>query len=268
MSKVVAIHQPQYVPYLGFFHKLQQCDLFVILDNIQFQKNGLQNRNKIKSHHGWQWLTVPVLHRLGQAICEVRLDRRQRWQKKHWNALVTNYSRAPYFHQYADGIRHLLEQDWEYLSQLDVALIKWAMEALQITTPLLYASELNVTGQRTELLINVCRAVGANAYLSGPGGRRYMELEKFNSAGIRVLWQAVPSPVYRQMFPEAGFIADLSIVDVLFCCGAMARQWVRSAATSGASPVVSHQANEGEASADIQLMGESQVAGADSSKFV
>lgn len=256
MSKVVAIHQPQYLPYLGFFHKLRHADVFVILDNIQFQKNGLQNRNKIKTHHGWQWLTVPVLHRLGQAIRDVRIDQRQRWQKKHWNALVTNYSRAPYFHQYADGIRRLLEQEWERLSQLDVALIKWAMQALRITTPLLYTSELNVSGQRTDLLVNVCRAVGADAYLSGPGGRRYMELDKFDAAGIRVLWQDVPSPVYQQLFPEAGFIADLSVVDVLFCCGAAARQWIESAVAPAAPSVaVRHEADE-EKLAGVQLMGE------------
>src|SRR5829696_3796305 len=93
----VAIHQPQYLPYLGFFHKLYHCDLFVALDNVQFQKNGVQNRNKIKTSQGWQWLTVPVLHDFGQLIQAVQISPNVPWQRKHWSTLVSNYGRAPFF---------------------------------------------------------------------------------------------------------------------------------------------------------------------------
>ena len=99
--KTVAIHQPQYLPYTGFFHKIAHADIFVHLDNVQFQKNGLQNRNKIRTQQGWQWLTVPVAHHFGQLILDVQLDAGGTWPLKHWNALATNYSRAPFFKQYA-----------------------------------------------------------------------------------------------------------------------------------------------------------------------
>jgi hypothetical protein len=216
----VAIHQPQYLPYLGFFHKLRHCDVFVALDNVQFQKNGLQNRNKIKTSQGWQWLTVPVLHDFGQPIRDVGINPNVPWQRKHWNALASNYGRAPFFNEFSPSLKPLLEQEWDSLSQLDMALAKWAMVALAIETPVVHASELGVEGNQTELLIAICRAVGADRYLSGPGGRRYMDLEAFAAAGITIEWQAFTSPVYPQLFPQAEFVPDLSAVDAIFNCGA------------------------------------------------
>lgn len=217
--KVVAIHQPQYLPYLGFFHKLRHCDAFVILDNVQFQKNGLQNRNKIKTSQGWQWLTVPVLHRAGQLIYEVRINPTAHWQKKHWNALVSNYSQALYFDVYNSGLRDLVDNDWKNLCELNIALMRWAMDVLDIKTPILRSSVLGANGQQTELLINICKTVEADYYLSGPGGRLYMDLAAFEAADLTVVWQEFTPPVYSQVFLDAGFLPNLSIIDALFCCG-------------------------------------------------
>src|SRR5690349_2055934 len=111
--KVLSIHQPQYLPYLGFFHKLRHSDLFVALDSVQFQKNGLQNRNKIKTKDGWQWLTVPTQASLGQTIREVKIDRKAPWQRKHLGALQSSYARAPHYRQYALSFATCLEQEWE-----------------------------------------------------------------------------------------------------------------------------------------------------------
>lgn len=216
---VVAIHQPQYLPYLGFFHKLLHCDVFVALDNIQFQKNGLQNRNKIKNSQGWQWLTVPVLHRFGQRINEVRINLRAPWQRKHWQAVVSNYSRAPYFDMYGPGLKDLLDREWHNLCDLNMALTRWAVDALGIKTPILYSSTLEVEGNQTQLLINICNAVEADCYLSGPGGKRYMDLVAFEAAGMTVIWQEFAAPVYDQVFPDVGFVSNLSVVDALFNCG-------------------------------------------------
>jgi len=219
--KIVAIHQPQYLPYLGFFHKLAHCDLFVALDHVQFQKNGLQNRNRIKtaSKEGTQWITVPVRHRLGQAINEVQIDSSSSWQKKHWNALVSNYSRARCFHNYSDQFQGLLNNDYANLSLLNMRLITWCMEALAITTPVVYSSQLEVCGSATSLLVSICQAVGADAYLSGPGGARYMEMNLFQEAGVQVLWQDYSCVAYEQQFPAAGFVPNLSVIDALFNCG-------------------------------------------------
>ena len=219
--KVVAIHQPQYLPYLGFFHKLAHCDVFVALDHVQFQKNGLQNRNRIKtgSKEGVQWITVPVRHKFGQAINETQMDSSLPWQKKHWNALLANYSRARCFQAYADQLERLLHAEYRSLSHLDMDLTAWCMEALEIRTPVVYSSQLGLDGRATSLLVNICRAVGADAYLSGPGGAHYMEMALFEEAGLQVLWQNFDCPAYEQQFPEAGFVPNLSVIDALLNCG-------------------------------------------------
>jgi WbqC-like protein family len=204
---------------MGFFHKLQQGDIFVALDSVQFQKNGLQNRNKVKNQQGWQWLTVPVSQHLGQLINQVNLNSNVPWQRKHWNTLVSNYSRAPYFDKYAPGLEKLLAKQWTNLCELDMALIKWVMDALGINTPIVYSSALDVGGNKTELLINICQALGADAYLSGSGGKRYMDLTAFEAAGIDVIWQEFSFPSYVQVFPDLGFVSELSVIDTLFCCG-------------------------------------------------
>lgn len=217
--RVVAIHQPQYLPYLGFFHKLLHCDVFVALDDVQFQKNGLQNRNKIKNAQGWQWLTVPVLHGFGQLINEVRPNPQIPWQQKHWNALRFNYSRASYFDTYGPALEDLLNQDRNNLCEFNMALMRWVAEALGIETPIVYSSDLTVEGDKTDLLIEICQALKADCYLSGPGGKRYMNLAAFEAAGVDVLWQQFTPPVYEQLFPDVGFMPNLSVVDALLNCG-------------------------------------------------
>ncbi len=94
---IVSVHQPQYLPWLGYFDKIERSDIFVFLDNVQFKKNEWQNRNKIKTSEGWQWLSVPVIHKFMQKISEVKINNTVWWGKKHLNALVTNYSKAPFF---------------------------------------------------------------------------------------------------------------------------------------------------------------------------
>lgn len=225
---IAAIHQPQYLPYLGFFHKLLHCDVFVALDNVQFQKNGLQNRNKIKNAQGWQWLTVPVSHDFGQLINQVRPSPQIPWQRKHWNALCFNYSRAACFDTYGPVLEDLLSQDWNSLCALNMALTRWVAKALGIETPIVYSSALAVEGDKTDLLVRICQALKADAYLSGPGGKRYMDLAAFEVAGIDVLWQQFTPPVYEQLFPDVGFIPNLSVVDALLNCGPETREFLQA----------------------------------------
>jgi hypothetical protein len=219
--KIAVIHQPQYLPYLGFFHKLQQSDIFVAMDNVQFERRGLQHRNKIKTPQGEQWLTVPVMHRSRdeERINEMLINPEFPWPRKHWQALVTNYSRAPYFQEYAPELQQILTREWSHLCELNMALIQWVMDVLGIKKPIVYLSTLGVEGSKSELLSNICHAVGADTYLSGPGGRRYMNLATFEAADIDVLWQEFTYPSYPQIFPELDFVPNLSIVDTLFCCG-------------------------------------------------
>ncbi len=212
----VAIHQPQYLPWLGYFDKIDQADCFVLLDDVQFKKNEWQNRNRIKTAAGWQWLTVPVLHRFPQRICEVRINQTDPWSRKHLQALFSNYGSAPFFDLHRPFFEEIYGREWTLLVDLNVAAITYLAEALGIQTKLVLASSLPVPSEleATERLIAICQAVGADTYLSGVGGREYLDLTLFKEAGIGVLFQAFQTRAYPQRF--GAFVPDLSIVDLLF----------------------------------------------------
>lgn len=216
---VVAIHQPQYLPYLGFFHKIAHSDVFVVLDDVQFQKGGFQNRNRIKTSESWQWLTVPVLQKSEQLIKDVRINQEVPWQRKHWSALTTNYASATYFEDYSNNLQPILHAEWKALSDLNFALMQWVMEVLHIDTPIERSSTMGVAEEGTSRLIRICQKLNASRYLSGPGGKSYMDLDAFRQSSIDVIWQDFNSPVYQQQFPETEFVADLSVLDALFNCG-------------------------------------------------
>lgn len=216
----ITVHQPEYLPWTGFFDRILKSDLFVILDDVGYQKNGFINRNKIKTADGWQWLTVPVIGRSPHLkINEVLIDNSSDWGKNQWKALYCNYSKAPYFKQYAEFFEKSLSKKWELISELNIHLISGILKITGVEKKIKKTSEMKIEGVRTERLVNIARAVGADAYLSGPGGKGYMELEKFEKAGIRVVFQEFKNPGYNQQFMKNGFLPGLSIVDLLFNCG-------------------------------------------------
>jgi hypothetical protein len=220
---ICAIHQPQYLPWLGYFDKIVQADIFVILDDVQFKKNEWQNRNRIRtaSPDGWQWLTVPVHHRFGQRINEVRLNAAVDWQAQHLRALELNYKRAPFFAEIMTRLSPLYTHPWEDLGTLNTACVRALAAMMDITTPLVLASAMGITTERTQRLVDICHALNADTYLAGAGASDYMDLSFFTQAGIRVNVQQYVHPVYPQRwsFGEKGFIPQLSVVDLLFNTG-------------------------------------------------
>ena len=216
---IVSVHQPQFFPYLGFFHKLARSDVFVALDNVQFLRRGFQNRARIKTQHGADWLTVPVEAKQNTDISDVTISQSEPWQRRHVNAIRTHYGRAAFFERYAGELTDLIQSPWKSLADLNIATTRWVMTQLGISTSIVLASDLGVHGTSSELLAGLCRAVGGSTYLSGGGGSRYMDLSVFERAGLAVEWQKFTSPSYEQLFPQVGFVSDLSIIDVLLCCG-------------------------------------------------
>ncbi len=216
----VAAHQPQYLPWLGYFDKMDRADCFVLLDDVQFKKNEWQNRNRIKTAAGWQWLTVPVLHRFPQRIAEVRIHDAAPWPRKHWRALTANYEAAPAFEPHRPFFAELYAREWRLLAELSLAALGYLVGALHITTKLVPASALDLPPalDATDRLIAICRALGAGTYVSGPGARDYLEIERFDRAGIGVEFRAFECPIYPQRF--GAFEPNLSIVDLVFNCGA------------------------------------------------
>ena len=225
---IVAVHQPQYLPWLGYFDKMDRADLFVLLDTVQFKKNEWQNRNRIKTAQEWQWLTVPVAYRFPQRINQVEINLRTNWARKHLLAMRINYSKAPYFSDYFDPFEKILLEKWQGIAALNIRLVRALTELLRISTPLRLASELgHLPEGPDERLIAICQHMGAEVYLAGMGGKDYMNLEKFEKTGIEVVFQEFKHPVYPQLYGD--FLPNLSVVDLLFNCGKQSLGIIREA---------------------------------------
>ncbi len=215
---ILAVHQPQYLPWLGYFDKMDRADVFCVLDDVQYKKNEWQNRNRIKTAQGWQWLTVPVHYRFPQKISDVTIDNRKNWRQKHLRAIAVNYGRAKYFNDYIGFFEQVYAQSRDYLADLNFHLIVALRRLLGMKNiPIWRSCQMRLRSDPTDRLIDICRHTGADTYLSGSAGAGYMDLKQFEAAGITVHFQAFDHPVYPQLY--GGFESHLSIVDLLMNCG-------------------------------------------------
>ena len=211
----VSINQPQYLPWLGYFDKIDKADAFVLLDNVQFKKNEWQNRNKIKTAAGGQWLTTPVMYRFPQLINEVEINNRERWQHKQQQAIISNYKKAPLWSVLEGFFTDLFQSQWQTISQLNIHVVKKLVEILGIKTPLHIATEMgNFPEDPDERLIAITKYFGADTYLAGSGGRDYMDVDKYDRNSIKVLFQDYKHPVYDQLFGD--FLPYMSVIDLIF----------------------------------------------------
>ena len=153
----LAIHQPQYLPWLGYFDKMDRADVFVLLDDVQYKKNEWQNRNKIRNVRSSQWLTVPVLYKFGQKINEVRINSKEKWSQKHYKSLEMNYSRAAHFGKYSAFFRNSFKRDWKLLEEVNLHFIEYLKAELGIDTDIQRSSSLGIKGRSTARLVNICK---------------------------------------------------------------------------------------------------------------
>jgi len=213
--RTVVIHQPNYLPGLTYFDKITACDVFVFLDDVQYSKGNWINRNRIKGAHGAQWLTVPVATagRLRQRIDEAAPDAATGWVERHLRTVQSCYGRAPHLRRYADLLAARLRQPWPSLAELNIALIVDCCAELGLRPAFMRSSALAVSGSGTERLVAICRAVGGDVYLSGPGGLNYQKPAQFAAAGIGLRLRKFVHPVYRQL--HGAFEPNLSILDLL-----------------------------------------------------
>lgn len=217
VARTVAIMQPTYLPWLGYFDLIDQSECFVFLDSVQFEKRSWQQRNRIKGPDNVLWLTVPVLTkgRRDQRIDEVMIDQTQAFQEKHIKTITHLYSRASFFVQYTDGLSIVLRKSHQFLADLNIELIRWLCTQLGIETEMVRSSSLNVEGGKVELLVNICKALGADRYLSAAGSRTYIEENNlFVPNGIDLVYHDYRHPEYRQLHGQ--FVPYLSVVDLLF----------------------------------------------------
>ena len=223
----VAIHQPHYLPWLGYFAKWAAADVFVLLDTVQYEKNGFQNRNRIKTRDGARWVTVPVRARLGMTIRDVPVDDDRPWRRRHLATIEQAYAKSAHLDRFHASLVTFYDHAWSQLGPLATKNARWLADALGITTPVKLASELGVTAtDATARLVDLCRAVGGTTYLAGRDGAAYMDRGRFADAGIRVLQQRYEHPEYAQA--HGPFVPFLSALDLLLMHGDEALAIVRS----------------------------------------
>ena len=208
----VAMHQSQYLPWPPYFKKVAAVDRFVLMDSVQFQKNGVQNRNQVRNRQGAFWLTIPVSGRLDDHIADKRIADAS-WTRKHWKSLQAAYGRAPHWAEHQDALAGLYQRSYAALGEANEAFIRFFLDALAIDTPLVTLSSLGVAGAKSELVLNACKALGADCYVSGHGAADYLDQDAFDAAGIGIEFMASQPPVYPQ--GHADFIPGLSMIDML-----------------------------------------------------
>jgi hypothetical protein len=215
-----------YLPYPGFFHKLSLADVLVVMDDVQYDKR-FTNRNRILVPQGPMWLTVPI-EKDDRFLpnSSVKINNGIRWRDDHWRKISLSYRNAAFFDRYSDSLEETFQREWGLLIDLDLGLLKKTMEWLGLDLPVVRESELKVGGKSTERLINTCKAVGADTYVSGRGGRNYMDPGLFEKEGIRLVFQEYAPIPYHQRFTST-FVPDLSIIDMLFNLGPAALPLIR-----------------------------------------
>jgi len=226
---IVSIHQPQYIPWLPYLTKIEKSDVFIILDSVDFHKNGLQNRNQIKTAQGAHWLTVPVKQRLGQKIQDVQINNSTDWRRKHWQTWQQYYGKAQFFKLYQYELEAFYSREWSMLNEFNIELLTTMLRWMNIQTPVRRSSQMSATGVASELVLNLCREAGATHYLSGMGGKNYLEPKSFNQAGVDLVYLPATLPdSYAQLFPKVGFMNHLSALDIIFNCGDTWRSYLPS----------------------------------------
>lgn len=223
---IVSIAQPAYLPWLGYFDRIAKSDLHIVLDSVQLERNtktSFTMRNRVRGNSGPVWLSVPVRRAAGEEEALIRnaLIDGPYWARKHWQTLRLAYGRAPCYEYGRAALEPIYQQTWSRLNDLLGASSARLLDALGIATPLRRSSDLGVSSRKSQLVLDLCRAVGATHYLAGPFSRDYLDLPQFESAGIEVLFHDYVHPVYAQF--QGGFDPYMSVVDLLFNHGTASR---------------------------------------------
>lgn len=214
---IVSINQPAYLPWLGYFDRISKSDIHIVLDHVQFEKNSLINRNRIRTHNSWLWLTVPIKTKSKFGDLDIRnieIENTVQWKKKHWKTIESNYLKSKYFSEHASFFEEVYNKEWFKLICLIEHINNYLLKILRIKTKIINSHELNPKKNKSDLILELCQKVGAKTYLSGPFGRDYLDRGAFKKAGIEVQFQDYIHPTYSQVYK--GFITNLSIIDFLF----------------------------------------------------
>jgi len=216
---IISIHQPDYIPYLGYFYKLAKSDKFVYLDDAQYSSDNMHNWNKIKTPQGELRLKIPVENHLGDPICGVRTKDELKWKEKQLKTIEMNYGKAPHFAEIFPQFKELLLKDYPNIAELNIAINTWIAQSFGLKTEFFRSSDMDIQSVREERVIDICVALGGDVYISGHGASVYQEEEHFTSRGVELRYTDYEAIEYDQLWKKAGFLANMSVLDYIFNCG-------------------------------------------------
>lgn len=220
---IVAIHQPNYIPWSGFFNKMANSDIFVLLDNVKHSKSSVTHRNKIKSNDNELMLSIPLKNK-ESLINELLIHDPSTSLKKHWNSIESNYVKSANWNFFSDELKNIYEIKWEQLVDLNISLIQLIKSKLRISCDIVIASELgHIEGEGSLRNLNICKKLNASIYLSGEGARSYNDEISFLDNQIQIKYNQFEHPIYPQLGKT--FILNLSTIDILFNCGTNAYKY-------------------------------------------
>jgi len=228
----IAIMQPTYLPWIGYFDLMAQSEVFVLMDDVQFVKKSWQHRNRIKSPTGELMLSVPIVTagRRFQPICETEIDARQPWATKHFRSIELSYAKAPYAAQYLPDLRQIYERPWKMLPELNHALIGFLGRSMGIEAPIHFASSFPCRKERNEHIVDLCKACNGDLLYDAGGAADVIDAAALEKEGIRVVFQSYVHPEYRQL--HGPFLSHLSALDLLLNEGPRSREILRQGAAA------------------------------------
>lgn len=225
---IVAILQPNYIPWKGVFDLIDRTDTFVFYDDVQYTTKDWRNRNKIKTDTGEQWLSVPVISKSqrNQLICEAIIDKTKTWQKKHYKKIISNYQKAHYFDNYKHLLHKIyLDNQWSKISNLDIFSTKLIAKELNIKTEWVNSSDLRISGSKHgEKIIKICQELNCSHFINGPASKSFIDESIFKQAGITIEYMNYSYPEYKQFHPP--FSHNVTALDTLFHCGPESRKFI------------------------------------------
>lgn len=227
--KTLAVLQPSFLPWLGYFDQMKRADVFVLYDDVQFDKHGWRNRNRIKSLAGEpHWVTVPVLSRNQSkpAVKDIAIDNSQKWARKQLGTIRQFYCKAPHFDEHYGRLEEILSKPHTLLIDLNLEIIRWFCDLLEIKTEIILASELGIEGEQSERLLKLCQHFGASRYLSGNAAQDYLDCALFEKNNVEVVWQNYEHPIYTQI--NGPFVPYLSALDLFLNVGANGAELFKS----------------------------------------
>ena len=213
---ILTAHQPVYLPWLGLFHKIALAETFVYFDQVQYLPKDWMNRNKIRTKSGSIWLTVPVLRKGYRDLktSEIEINNSIDWQKKHLRSISLNYKKSPYFENYIPFFEDVYSRKWKFLGELNEYMLKWFLDELGIKVNFLNANDFKFQGEKSSLILNMCKELNASTYIFGTLGKDYANVHEFEKNNVKLIFQDYNHPKYSQLYSE--FVSHLSVIDLLF----------------------------------------------------